>query len=63
MLTRRCDSCKSIIVNADFVQLTKRDLKTDLDNNQKVLLTVGDYCETCISNGNAFKDLMGYGTH
>lgn len=57
MLTRKCDACNSIIVESNFTQLTLKELKTELDNNQKVEIIIGDYCKVCLKNGNAFKDL------
>ena len=62
MMNRKCDACKVDIVESSFIQLSKRTLDSKLDNNQKVEVTLGDYCSTCLKNGNAIKDLL-HGTN
>ncbi len=62
MLARLCDGCKKIITEKTFVQLTKTELETDKDNHQEAKYILGDYCDTCLNNGNALKDLL-YGAN
>ncbi len=62
MITRLCDGCKKLITEKTFVQLTKGEFQTNLDNNQDVKFIFGDYCEKCLENGSALKDLL-YGAN
>ncbi len=58
MLARLCDGCKNFIREKTFVQLTKAELETDKDNHQEAKFILGDYCDKCLLNGNALKDLL-----
>ena len=62
MLARICDACGELLAGESCVQLTKRTIKTDQDNNQITTdNTMGEYCKPCLDNGFAIKDLLDYG--
>ncbi len=58
MLTRICDGCGDLIIENTFVRLTKEIFETKLDNHQRVKPIYGDYCNICLDNGMAIKDLL-----
>jgi hypothetical protein len=59
MITRLCDGCREVIKHKTFVQLTKGIFETDKDNHQIVEHVIGDYCDKCLKDGEALKDLLG----
>ena len=59
MMARQCEGCDKMIEQKKFLELAARLLKTDQDDNQDAVKEVrGDYCDKCISNGKALKDLL-----
>lgn len=58
MIARKCDSCKNVITKEEVIHLSKQKYKVNLDDHQKTEIICGDYCEECLENGNAIKDLL-----
>lgn len=59
MLTRACDSCGQTIKENYYSELSIAVLETDGPEVQDLASTYsGDYCQKCILNGSAVKDLL-----
>jgi hypothetical protein len=61
MMARICDACRCVIdqANDEYLELQVRVLDTTEDTNQDQRAQAhGDYCDTCVHDGSALKQLL-----